>query len=145
MGGAEPMRLVEHRDLQFEGPLPEPDVVPPHLAPLERLDIDADSRLPIRVPRTGSEDVSFPFPRDRSRVITGTRRSGQTTLLLARSSGLVKADGGTVSWNGEIVEQPDRFFIPPRSAYTPQVPRPVLDEPHGEPADGSHRSCRGRG
>ena len=58
--------------------------------------------------------------------------------------GLVKADGGTVSWNGEIVEQPDRFFIPPRSAYTPQVP-PVLDEPHGEPADGSHRSCRGRG
>lgn len=66
MGGAEPMRLVEHRDLQFEGPLPEPDVVPPHLAPLERLDIDD---LTFAYPGTedGIKDVSFSVPADRSR------------------------------------------------------------------------------
>jgi ATP-binding cassette subfamily B protein len=36
---------------------------------------------------------------------------------------LVKTDHGTVSWNGEVVADPAGFFIPPRSAYTPQVPR----------------------
>jgi ATP-binding cassette subfamily B protein len=28
-----------------------------------------------------------------------------------------------VRWNGEPVEDPATFFVPPRSAYTPQVPR----------------------
>ena len=28
-----------------------------------------------------------------------------------------------MSWNGEVVDDPAAFFIPPRSAYTPQVPR----------------------
>ncbi len=121
MGDAEPMRLVEHRDLQFEGPLPEPDVVPPHMAPLERLDIDG---LTFAYPGTddGIKDVSFSVPAGSFTVITGRVGAGKTTLLRS-ILGLVKANEGTVAWNGEIVEDPDRFFIPPRSAYTPQVPR----------------------
>ena len=30
---------------------------------------------------------------------------------------------GRVDWNGERVEDPKSFFVPPRCAYTPQVPR----------------------
>ena len=55
-------------------------------------------------------------------VVTGRIGSGKTTLLRS-ILGLVDADSGTVRWNGESVEEPDDFFVPPRSAYTPQVPR----------------------
>lgn len=30
---------------------------------------------------------------------------------------------GEIYWNERQVEHPDRFFVPPRSAYTPQVPQ----------------------
>ena len=121
MGDTDPMRLVEHRDLHLTGPLAEPDVVPRGQAPLERLDV---SGLSFHYPGTtdGIADVSFAVPAGAFTVITGRVGSGKTTLLRA-ILGLVKADGGTVSWNGEVVTEPDRFFIPPRSAYTPQVPR----------------------
>ena len=28
-----------------------------------------------------------------------------------------------ITWNGQTIEDPSTFFVPPRSAYTPQVPR----------------------
>ncbi len=37
--------------------------------------------------------------------------------------GLLPKDAGEIRWNGEIVENPATFFRPPRTAYTPQVPR----------------------
>jgi ATP-binding cassette subfamily B protein len=37
--------------------------------------------------------------------------------------GLLPHDAGTITWNGKPVEDPATFFVPPRSAYTPQVPR----------------------
>jgi len=55
-------------------------------------------------------------------VITGRVGSGKTTLLRALL-GLLPRDAGEVLWNGEVVEDPAAFFVPPRSAYTPQVPR----------------------
>jgi len=55
-------------------------------------------------------------------VITGRVGSGKTTLLRALL-GLLPRDAGEVLWNGEVVEDPVAFFVPPRSAYTPQVPR----------------------
>ena len=121
MGGAPPKRLVARNNLHLTGPLPEPQVVPPHLAPLERLDID---RLTFRYPGTteGIEDVSFSVPAGSFTVITGRVGSGKTTLLRA-ILGLVDADSGEVRWNGEVVADPANFFVPPRSAYTPQVPR----------------------
>lgn len=121
MGDVDPMRLAEAKDLELTGPLAEPEVVPPHLAPLERLDI---AGLGFHYPGTddGIHDVTFTVPAGSFTVITGKVGSGKTTLLRA-ILGLVHADRGTVSWNGEVVEHPDRFFIPPRSAYTPQVPR----------------------
>ena len=35
---------------------------------------------------------------------------------------MLPKDKGEIFWNGKVVEQPDLFFVAPRSAYTPQVP-----------------------
>jgi ATP-binding cassette, subfamily B, bacterial len=121
MGGAEPGRLVEHTSLGLRGELAEPDVVPAHLSPMRTLEIRG---LTFRYPGSedGIEDVSFTVPAGSFTVITGRIGAGKTTLLRA-VLGLVRADSGEVRWNGEVVDEPSEFFVPPRSAYTPQVPR----------------------
>jgi ATP-binding cassette subfamily B protein len=48
--------------------------------------------------------------------------SGKTTLVRVLL-GLLPADAGEVYWNGKRVEAPGAYFIPPRCAYTAQVPR----------------------
>lgn len=121
MGEGDPLRLVEPKVLDLSGPLTEPEVIPPHFAPLEQLDVEA---LTFAYPGSdaGIEDVTFSVSRGSFTVVTGRIGSGKTTLLRS-ILGLVETDGGTVSWNGRVVEDPASFFIPPRSAYTPQVPR----------------------
>jgi ABC-type multidrug transport system fused ATPase/permease subunit len=71
---------------------------------------------------TGIDDVSFVLPHGSFTVVTGRVGSGKTTLLRALL-GLLPPSGGEVRWNGAPVGDPAAFFIPPRSAYTPQVPR----------------------
>jgi ATP-binding cassette subfamily B protein len=121
IGPGDPMRLVAERDLALTGDLPDPEVVPPHYAPLERLDV---SGLTFAYPGTtaGIRDIDLTVRRGSFTVVTGKIGAGKTTLLRA-ILGLVRADGGTIAWNGEVVTDPARFFVPPRSAYTPQVPR----------------------
>jgi ATP-binding cassette subfamily B protein len=55
-------------------------------------------------------------------VVTGRVGSGKTTLLRVLL-GLLPMDAGQIRWNGVPVREPDRFFVPPRCAYTAQVPR----------------------
>jgi ATP-binding cassette subfamily B protein len=55
-------------------------------------------------------------------VITGRVGAGKTTLLQVLL-GLVPREAGEIRWNGVVVDDPLTFFGPPRSAYTPQVPR----------------------
>jgi ATP-binding cassette subfamily B protein len=71
---------------------------------------------------TGIDEVTFTLPRGSFTVITGRVGSGKTTLLRALL-GLLSPDEGEVRWNGAPVADPSTFFVPPRSAYTPQVPR----------------------
>ena len=71
---------------------------------------------------SGIADVSFILPRGSFTVITGRVGSGKTTLLRALL-GLLPPDGGEVHWNGVPVDDAAAFFVPPRSAYTPQAPR----------------------
>jgi ATP-binding cassette subfamily B protein len=66
--------------------------------------------------------VDLVVPRGSFTVITGRVGSGKTTLLRT-ILGLLPAQAGVVCWNGAPVEDPAGFFVPPRSAYTPQVPR----------------------
>lgn len=74
----------------------------------------------------GVEDVTFTVERGEFVVVTGRVGAGKTTLLRALL-GLVPKQAGTVSWNGREVTDAASFFVPPRSAYTPQVPRLFSD------------------
>jgi ATP-binding cassette, subfamily B, bacterial len=55
-------------------------------------------------------------------VITGRIGAGKTTLLQTLL-GLLPPESGQVCWNGQSVDDAASFFVPPRAAYTAQVPR----------------------
>ncbi|HYZ90855.1 MAG TPA: ABC transporter ATP-binding protein [Actinomycetota bacterium] len=115
-----PEALVAPQPVYLKGPLP--DLPPlPERSRFERLEVrgltydhDEDVR--------GITDVSFVLERGSFTVITGRIGAGKTTLLCALL-GLVRRDAGEIRWNDETVGDPAAFFVPPRSAYTPQVPR----------------------
>jgi len=70
----------------------------------------------------GIKNISFAVAKGSFTVITGRIGSGKTTLLRALL-GLLPKDEGQLVWNGEIVEEPADFFVPPITSYTSQVPR----------------------
>ena len=59
-------------------------------------------------------------------VITGRIGSGKTTFL-DTLLGHLPRDAGEIYWNGEHVPDAASFLVPPRCAYTPQVPRLFSD------------------
>jgi ABC-type multidrug transport system fused ATPase/permease subunit len=81
-------------------------------------------RLTYRYPGSnrGIDGINLTLPRGSLTVITGQVGSGKTTLLQVLL-GLLPMQSGEIYWNAALVKYPDRFFIPPRSAYTPQVPQ----------------------
>jgi ATP-binding cassette subfamily B protein len=87
---------------------------------LERLDATG---LAYAYPDSGRgiEGVDLRLERGSFTVVTGRVGSGKTTLLRVLL-GLLPWDAGEVRWNGEPVGDPATFFVPPRSAYTSQVP-----------------------
>ena len=118
--GADPASLVTPRRLELRG---EMSPVPP--APdRERLEMLEVRGLSYRYPGTeaGIEDIDLRIPRGSFTVVTGRIGSGKTTLLRALL-GLLDADRGEVVWNGRVVDDPASFLVPPRTAYTPQIPR----------------------
>jgi ATP-binding cassette subfamily B protein len=74
----------------------------------------------------GIEGVDLALERGSFTVVTGRIGSGKTTLI-ETLLGLLPADSGEVRWNGEAVLDPRTFLVPPRCAYTPQVPRLFSD------------------
>ena len=70
----------------------------------------------------GISNISLQLKRGSFTVITGQVGSGKTTLLRVLM-GLLPKQSGEIYWNGREVNKPDRFFVPPRIAYTPQVPQ----------------------
>jgi ATP-binding cassette subfamily B protein len=74
----------------------------------------------------GIDNIAFTLPHGSFTVITGQIGAGKTTLLRVLL-GLLPKDGGEVRWNGQVVTTLDSFFVPPRSAYTPQTPRLFSD------------------
>jgi ATP-binding cassette subfamily B protein len=126
MEGAPVDGLVEFSPIYMDGNYP------PIVYPGKR-DGDSLERLVVR-------NLSYQFPESENgirginlsietgtlTVITGRIGSGKTTLLRVLM-GLLPKDEGEIYWNGQLIKDSASFFVPPRCAYTSQVPRLFSD------------------
>ncbi len=121
MGDAPPGDLIAFSEVHLAGELPRVVYPERDSRPLERL---AATGLAYHHPDTGRgiEDFGIDIAAGSFTVITGRVGSGKTTALRVLL-GLLPREGGEIFWNGERVDSPDAFFVPPRCAYTAQVPR----------------------
>lgn len=94
----------------------------------DRLQTLVAQSLSYRHPSTGRgiTNVNLYLERGSFTVVTGRIGAGKSTLLRVLL-GLLPLDSGEVRWNGQVVEERDNFFVPPRSTYTGQVPRLFSD------------------
>jgi ATP-binding cassette subfamily B protein len=122
LGGTPPSELVAHTPLHLRGPLP--DVPPLVLRATDRLAIVEARGLTNHHPGSerGLTAVDLRLPRGSLTVVTGRVGAGKTTLLRTLL-GLLPCEEGEIYWNGQLVDDPAAFLIPPRAAYTAQVPR----------------------
>lgn len=122
MEGAPLTALVEHSPVDLNGPLPE--VRYPVRSQADRLQTLEAANLSYQFPgsQNGIQDVNLRLTRGSLTVVTGRVGAGKTTLLRTLL-GLLPHQSGEIRWNGTQVEAPGDFFIPPRSAYTAQIPR----------------------
>jgi ATP-binding cassette, subfamily B, bacterial len=114
--------LIEHSKIDLEGELPE--VAYPTKTASDRLSELVADHLTFHYPGSvnGIEKISLNIKRGSLTVITGRIGSGKTTLLRTLL-GLLPADSGEIRWNGQVITDAGNFFVPPRCAYTAQVPR----------------------
>lgn len=112
--------IVAHVPLYLRRDPPPLPAVPPR----DPLDVLAATNLSYQFPSSerGIAGVDLRLARGSFTVITGRIGSGKTTLLRVLL-GLLPRDAGEICWNGEVVDDPVTFLVPPRAAYTPQVPR----------------------
>jgi ATP-binding cassette subfamily B protein len=122
LGGAPPTALVAPTPLYLRGPLPT--VPPPARAATDRLTLVEARGLTYRHPQSGRgiAAVDLRLPRGTLTVVTGRVGAGKTTLLRTLL-GLLPQEAGEIRWNDHIVDDAASFLVPPRAAYTAQVPR----------------------
>jgi ATP-binding cassette, subfamily B, bacterial len=112
--------VVAPAPIHVRGSMP-PLPPPPATDRLQRLDVVGLTCIHPRSGR-GVTDMSLSLERGSFTVITGRIGSGKTTLLHA-VLGLLPRDAGEIRWNGTPIADPAGFLVPPRAAFTPQVPR----------------------
>ncbi|MFD1177714.1 ABC transporter ATP-binding protein [Paenibacillus puldeungensis] len=118
-------RIIEHSQIYlYQEP---PELAEVNKNPSENLKELEVSHLTYHYPDSdrGIEDINFRLQRGKFLVITGRIGSGKSTLVRALL-GLLPKQEGSIRWNGQEVD-PAKFLIPPRAAYTPQVPRLFSD------------------
>ncbi len=78
-------------------------------------------------------DVSFTLERGSFTVVTGPVGGGKSTLLRSILGLIWEGDNpdgrvtGSIEWNGAEIADRAAFFVPPRSAFLPQVPQLLSD------------------
>jgi ATP-binding cassette subfamily B protein len=126
MEGAPAEGLVEFSQVYMDGNFPSVHYP-------EKIKSDRLQRLEIR-------NLSYQFPESENgiqridlllkpgtlTVVTGRIGSGKTTLLRVLL-GLLPRDEGEIYWNDQLIKDPASYFVPPRCAYTAQVPRLFSD------------------
>ncbi|GCE15672.1 HlyB/MsbA family ABC transporter [Tengunoibacter tsumagoiensis] len=112
--------LVAHHSLYTRGALPE---VPRYEKGEDLTELIVHD-LTYRYPSSGRgiEHIRLHLKRGSFTVITGRIGSGKTTAIKALL-GLLPLETGRIFWNGTEITEPASFFVPPRCAYTAQVPR----------------------
>jgi ATP-binding cassette subfamily B protein len=119
--GAPPETLVTHNPVYLRGAFPEVPYAPKSAEHrLERLEVSGLTYVHPDSER-GVSGIDLCLERGTFTVVTGRVGSGKTTLLRALL-GLLPKTAGEIRWNGDLVEDPAAFLVPPRSAYTAQVP-----------------------
>jgi len=122
-------QLLERKPLHLDTKkvpllLPEPVVKTPQDY-LETLEIN---NLTYHYPGTerGIKHMKLRLTRGSLTVITGQIGAGKSTCLRVLL-GLLPKESGEIRWNGQLVEDPATFFVPPRCAYTAQIPHLFSD------------------
>ncbi len=122
MQNAKVEQLVTHHSLSSEKiqQTIQPINSQEHLEHLEHLQV---KKLTYHYPESGAgiENINLDLYKGTLTVITGRIGSGKTTLVRVLL-GLLPKEAGEIFWNGKLVNDPGQFFVPPYSAYTPQVP-----------------------
>ena len=118
--------LIQHSKVDLEGPLPK--VIYPDKSASDDLKELVAENLTFHYPDSsnGIQGIDLKFKRGTITVITGRIGSGKTTLLRTLI-GLLPLDSGKIRWNGIDIREPGSYMVPPRCAYTAQVPRLFSD------------------
>ena len=120
-GDAEPRALVAPSSVHLRGPLPNIPYRRKSAADrFERLTLE---RVSFRYESSGAgiRDIDLEIRRGRCVAVVGRIGAGKSTLLRVLL-GLLQAASGKVLWNGRPVDAAAGAMVPPRVAYTPQVP-----------------------
>ena len=126
-GDAPPRALVAPSSVHLRGPLPKIPYRPKRAADrFERLTLDGVSyRYPAQSGSAqsgaGLHGVDLEVRRGQCVAVVGRIGAGKSTLLRVLL-GLLHADAGRVLWNGRAVDEAATALVPPRVAYTSQVP-----------------------
>ena len=86
-----------------------------------------DEDSPHQNGQVGVRGIDLDLERGSFTVVTGRIGAGKSTLLKALL-GLLPANQGSIFWNGVRVADARTFMVPPRVAFTGQVPR-LFSEP----------------
>lgn len=122
LNGAAPQALVAPYPLALREPLPALAAIPKEKT--DRLTTFEATGLTYfhRSSGRGITGINLHIARGTLVVIVGRVGAGKTTLLRALL-GQLRAEAGTIRWNGRAITDPASWCVPPRVAYTPQVPR----------------------
>ncbi len=130
MPGAPPEKLVERNPTHLFRKAPDPVQV--EKTDADMLEVVEASGVTYLYPDSerGVRDVDLTLQKGSFTVITGRVGSGKSTLLRVLL-GSLPLQAGELRWNGKPVEDASEVLVPPRVAYTSQVPRLFSEELRG--------------
>ena len=130
MPGSPPEKLVERNPTHLFRRAPDP--VQAEKTEADRLESLEARGLTYVYPDSehGVRDIDLSLQKGSFTVITGRVGSGKSTLLRVLL-GSLPLQAGELRWNGSEIDDASEVLIPPRVAYTSQVPRLFSEELRG--------------